>query len=227
MSPPYGFLSVHSPLRAHLHRLGSEWLWGDVHDVHLINSKYCFVRERFQLREWWIRGIFVGFQVLFFCSPICLDVPCITGPRVLGLTAKPFSLAPKQAGVTPRVPCSCLWPCLWREGAGPCPRRQEQGKQGPLSMLSLISHGCCPEALQELWLTVPFVDKPVLEPPSPNLCRCLELSGSIVALFLARAQMSGQIGGTLSWNVECALGRTTRMPQNGFFLSWEEGWRWG
>lgn len=46
-SPTYGFLSVHSALRAHLHRLGSEWLWGDVYDVHFINGKYWFVKERF------------------------------------------------------------------------------------------------------------------------------------------------------------------------------------
>lgn len=89
--------------------------------------------------------------------------------------------------------------------------------------LVLIIRGCHPEALQELWLTVPFVDKPVLEPPSPTLCRCLELSGNIVTLFPARTQMSGQIGGTVSWNVEHVLGRTTRTPQNRFLF--KEGWR--
>lgn len=78
--------------------------------------------------------------------------------------------------------------------------REEPGKQGLLPVLFLIICGCCPEALQELWLTVPFIDKPVLEPPSPNLCRCLEVSGNIVTLFPARTQMSGQMEcGACSW----------------------------
>lgn len=48
-------------------------------------------------------------------------------------------------------------------------REDKQGKQRLLPMLSFIFHGCYPEAFQELWLTIPFVDEPVLEPPSPNL----------------------------------------------------------
>lgn len=88
-----------------------------------------------------------------------------------------------------------LWLAFGMGDAGLCQRRA--GKTRTVAALFLISCGCLPKALQELWLTVPFVDKPVLEPPSPNLRRCLELSGNIVTLFPARTQMSGQIGGTV------------------------------
>lgn len=47
-SPTNAFVSAHSALCAHLYRLGSERLWGDVHDVHFVNSKYWFVKEHFQ-----------------------------------------------------------------------------------------------------------------------------------------------------------------------------------
>lgn len=46
-SPTHALVSAHSALCAHLYRLGSERLWGDVHDVHFVNSKYRFVKEHF------------------------------------------------------------------------------------------------------------------------------------------------------------------------------------
>lgn len=88
-SPNYGFLSVHSAVCAHLHRLGSEWLWGDVHDVHFINRKYWFVKERFQLGK-------CGIRAYWLASGSFLSIPLYTwmAQAVLGwgfssLTAKP------------------------------------------------------------------------------------------------------------------------------------------
>lgn len=48
--------------------------------------------------------------------------------------------------------------------------REEPGKQGLLPALFLIICGCRPEALQELWLTVPFVRQacPGTTQPQPS-----------------------------------------------------------
>lgn len=74
-SPNYGFLSVHSALCAHLHRLGSERLWGDVHDLHFINREYRFVKEHFQLGKCWIRGRIGWCSGPFFPFPRMLGRP--------------------------------------------------------------------------------------------------------------------------------------------------------
>lgn len=44
------FLLPSSPLCAHLHRPGSEWLWWDVHDFYLVDSKYQWLKDHLSFR---------------------------------------------------------------------------------------------------------------------------------------------------------------------------------
>lgn len=115
-SPTHAFVSARSALCAHLYRLGSERLWGDVHDVHFVNSKYWFVKERFQLSKLnlglicWFPGPFLTFSYILGCPKQRRGCGCG------GLTAKPVPRVLKWAAPPPRVTCNCLWPCLWHGG---------------------------------------------------------------------------------------------------------------
>lgn len=148
-SPTYAFVSAHSALCAHLYRLGSEWLWGDVHDVHFINGKYWFVKEHFQLSKLnlghicWFPGPFLTFSYILGCPKQCRGSGCS------GLTAKPVPWVLKWAAVPPWVPCTCLWPY------------SGERRLLTVSREDSIFHGCCPEALQELQLTHDAICRPL------------------------------------------------------------------
>ena len=115
-SPTHAFVSAHSALCAHLYRLGSERLWGGVHDVHFVNSKYRFVKEHFQPSKLnlghicWFPGPFLPFTYILACPKQC------GGSGYSGQTAKPVPWVPKWAAAPPLVTCNCLWPCLWHGG---------------------------------------------------------------------------------------------------------------